>query len=499
MHNEGRERDTIKSLADRYKLVHRFPSLQTQVRSSCSTSERFFLPMKSKIMMILFAVLVSMMSWTNAMVVKQDSKEHFLTSDNTSDVRYASLIRVEDVLTHLAAFQTIATEEKGNRAVKTTGFNRTLDYISDYLSSTTDLRVTKSFFLMRNYQLLRTPTLSSSINGVVKIHSYSSNLALSEFYQIQYSTSLTLSNDVLLTVIRNLGCSDADWLAARPPPASLVALVKRGDCTFEDKARLAIKYKVAALLLYNDGTTSDRFQPISISLGQNNRVPALFLSYSLAQSLITASNDPSRVATVRLSISTDTSLNPIGNICADTPTGDVTQTILIGSHTDSVPAGPGINDNGKICILHADSLHSSVFMFIVQEVEVLPILFWLLLFPDFFKHRPTSNTNIVFDSVGGGQKKWVFSDPIFMPPRRVRAMSSVNAFEIICSISIWTCWPRAISSLESTMAKRHRVTHQPRLDQEATRSRHSFNNGSTSIDCRGITPTSMDAVTTDLS
>ena len=310
--------------------------------------------MAMMMMMMMFVVIVSLMSWTNAMVVKEDPGEHFKVSEDTADVRYASSMRVEDVLTHLAAFQSIATEEKGNRAVKTTGFNRTLDYISDYLSSNTNFRVTKSFFLMRNYQLLRNPTLSSSINGLVKVHTYSSNLAAAEFYQIQYSTSLTLTNDVLLTVVRNLGCSDADWLAARPPPAGLVALVKRGDCTFEDKARLATKYNVAALLLYNDGTASDRFQPISISLGQNNRVPALFLSYTLAQSLISASNDPSRVATVRLSISTDTSLNPIGNICADTPTGDVTQTILIGSHSDSVPAGPGINDNGKICSL---SLH----------------------------------------------------------------------------------------------------------------------------------------------
>ena len=41
---------------------------------------------------------------------------------------------------------------------------------------------------------------------------------------------------------------------------------------------------------------------------------------------------------------------PVGNICADTPTGDITQTIVIGSHSDSVPAGPGINDNGKFII-----------------------------------------------------------------------------------------------------------------------------------------------------
>ena len=35
------------------------------------------------------------------------------------------------------------------------------------------------------------------------------------------------------------------------------------------------------------------------------------------------------------------------NIIVDTPTGDDTNVILTGSHLDSVPAGPGINDNGS--------------------------------------------------------------------------------------------------------------------------------------------------------
>ena len=35
------------------------------------------------------------------------------------------------------------------------------------------------------------------------------------------------------------------------------------------------------------------------------------------------------------------------NILADTLTGDPSNTIVVGSHLDSVPAGPGINDNGS--------------------------------------------------------------------------------------------------------------------------------------------------------
>ncbi|CAF1199447.1 unnamed protein product [Rotaria sordida] len=263
------------------------------------------------------------------------------------NVTYASEMRIDDVMTHLNELQKIATASNGNRAVKTIGFNRTLDYITNYLKLNTNFNITKTYFYVRNFQLLRKPTFSSTINGIVKKYTYSTSLSSADFYYVQYSTSANINNNVNLTAIPNLGCSDADWLAARPPPAGIVALVKRGDCSFIEQATLASKYNVAALLFYNDGTASNRMQPIYISLGQNNRVPALFLSYNVGKSLATAANDPSKVTTVRLTIETDKDFNPVGNICADTLTGDPTQTIIICSHSDSVTAGPGINDDGS--------------------------------------------------------------------------------------------------------------------------------------------------------
>lgn len=285
---------------------------------------------------------VGLIPTTIGMTVNKDE-----ISKQSANVRYASSVQIDEVMAHLTALENIATATNGNRAVRTLGFNGTLDYITSYLSSNTNFLVKKTFFNMRNFQLLRNPTLSSIINGATKVHTYSTNLAVAEFYQIQFSTSADFTSNVRLTVIPNLGCSDADWLAASPAPGGIVALVKRGECSFEIKATLASKYKVAALLIYNDGTSSSNMQPILANIGQNNDVPALFLSYNLGQSLATAANDPAQVVSVRLSILTDTAMNPVGNICADTLTGDPTQTIVIGSHSDSVTAGPGINDNGK--------------------------------------------------------------------------------------------------------------------------------------------------------
>jgi Zn-dependent M28 family amino/carboxypeptidase len=300
--------------------------------------------MRTILFMEILFVFVGLIPAINAMVMNVDQAEHLKQS---AAVDFSSSIQFNEVVAHLNALQNIATTTNGNRAVRTAGFNQTLDYITNYLAANTNLKVTKTFFNLRSFQLLRNPTLISTVNGIVTTHIYSTNLAAAEFYHAQYTTSVDISSDVLLTAIPDVGCSDADWLAANPPPAGLVALVKRGTCTFQEKVTLASKYNVAALLIYNDGSTSNNIQPIYINLGQNNRVPTLFLSYTLGQSLANAANNPLQTATVRLNILTDSAFNPVGNICADTLTGDPTQTIIVGSHSDSVTAGPGINDNGS--------------------------------------------------------------------------------------------------------------------------------------------------------
>ncbi|CAF4156226.1 unnamed protein product [Rotaria sordida] len=249
---------------------------------------------------------------------------------------------------HLNELQNIATNTGGNRAINTIGFNQTLDYINNYLSSHTNFKVATNYFYLRNFILASNPILITSINGTTINRLLSSNLSIAEFYFVQYTRSANFADYVPISVIPNEGCSDNDWLAANPSPNGRVALVKRGDCNFLDKAVLASKYNVAALLFYNDGTSPGRISPIFVSLGQNNELPALFLSYTLGQELADAARNPLNNVGVRITISlTDESRYPVGNICADTPTGDATQTIVIGGHSDSVPAGPGINDNGS--------------------------------------------------------------------------------------------------------------------------------------------------------
>ncbi|CAM4832875.1 unnamed protein product [Rotaria magnacalcarata] len=292
-------------------------------------------------------ITITILGLAIAIFVKINSSS---TSDNSPSAGslLGDSIRIEELMDHLKEFQRIATANNGNRAVSTLGFNQTLDYIRDTLAINTDFVVSNKYFPIRQFGLNSDPILTSSINGVDKTYIYSKNLATADFYHIDFSTAVDFSAFVPLTAIPNVGCSDSDWKNANPPPNGSVAIVKRGICAFPDKGALAAKYNVTALLIYNDGASPDRVSPIAIALGQESFLPALFLSFPVGQELANAALNISNNAGVRLTINVkELPLSPVGNICADTPTGDANQTIIIGSHSDSVPAGPGINDNGS--------------------------------------------------------------------------------------------------------------------------------------------------------
>jgi hypothetical protein len=113
----------------------------------------------------------------------------------------STFISIEDVMNHLDELQRIATTENETRAVNTPGFNRTLDYITDYLTANTNYTVTKSFFPVRQFNLERDPILISSVNGNITNHTYSTNFSYAEFYHIQESSSANFQDYVELSAV----------------------------------------------------------------------------------------------------------------------------------------------------------------------------------------------------------------------------------------------------------------------------------------------------------
>ena len=70
-------------------------------------------------------------------------------------------------------------------------------------------------------------------------------------------------------------------------------------------------------------------------------IPAVGISYAEGAALAAAPPKTARIVT-----ETMTEERTTANILAETAGGDPTKVVLVGSHLDSVPEGPGINDNG---------------------------------------------------------------------------------------------------------------------------------------------------------
>jgi Zn-dependent M28 family amino/carboxypeptidase len=122
-----------------------------------------------------------------------------------------------------------------------------------------------------------------------------------------------------------------------------VALIRRGTCQFQTKVANAVAAGAVGVIIMNEGADG-RTDAFLGQLSQLATVPALGVSYELGRSLDIAARGG---ATVRLAVNAVTGKRPTRNVLADAPFNRESSLIVVGAHLDSVPEGPGINDNGS--------------------------------------------------------------------------------------------------------------------------------------------------------
>jgi len=130
------------------------------------------------------------------------------------------------------------------------------------------------------------------------------------------------------------GCADSDYKDF-PVNGTNAALAERGPCTFIEKNDLAMKFGAKALLIYNNVPGVFRSRASTTST-----IPVFGLSQSIG-TLFQLAN------TITLKSFGENFISTTRNVLAETLNGNPDRKIVSGSHLDSVPAGPGINDNGS--------------------------------------------------------------------------------------------------------------------------------------------------------
>ena len=143
-----------------------------------------------------------------------------------------------------------------------------------------------------------------------------------------------------LVLVANNGCDASDY------PTNVtgsIAFIRRGTCSFGDKSENAGKAGAIAAVVYNNAQGS-----LVGTLGQPSEyhVATFGISDTDAEPYVKKLQAGSAVDS---SAYIDSIVENIGttNIIAQTNAGDPDNCVMLGGHSDSVSAGPGINDDGS--------------------------------------------------------------------------------------------------------------------------------------------------------
>jgi len=159
----------------------------------------------------------------------------------------------------------------------------------------------------------------------------------------EYSNSTAGVVTAPLVAVSNFGCEASDY------PADLsgnIALISRGSCDFGLKSALAGGAGAVAAVIYNNVAAT-----VSGTLGPPPReegpyVATVGISQAQGQAYLSQLSSGTEL-TASLDVLTDIQIITTNNVLATSKCGDKNNQLALGAHTDSVGAGPGINDDGS--------------------------------------------------------------------------------------------------------------------------------------------------------
>ena len=262
--------------------------------------------------------------------------------DNNSYAKLLECVRLTEVREHQLELQKIADANNGTRADNTPGYLESVEYVADTMRAAgwsvdvVDFRYDYADVLLRQLQTVQATFPSNPAVGTGEGD----------------VTGNVIPVDVNLTGDRanSSGCNGPavggptnDFAGVDLSGPTDIVLLQRGTCAFADKARNAAAAGAEAVVLFNQGDSvgaGDRFGPVNPTLAPFTvGIPVVGTSFDAGVSLA----QPGSTAQVRVDFTVRTSYN----VFAELPGVNTENVVMAGAHLDSVPAGPGINDNGS--------------------------------------------------------------------------------------------------------------------------------------------------------
>jgi Zn-dependent M28 family amino/carboxypeptidase len=241
---------------------------------------------------------------------------------------FADTVTVDAIMARLADLQDIADANGGNRAAGSPGYEASGHYVEDVLAEA-------GYTTSRQVFDVTTQTIESqsvSIGGEA--------LEPEQAIPMTYTPGTPpITFDGIVPAVKT-GCTAEEW--AGVDATNRIAVVSRGVCSFAEKSLAAAAAGASALLVYNSETG-----PLNGTFGEvvPGTVPTFGIEADRGAALVTVIG----AGAVSISIALEETTETVStfNVIAETPAGRADNVVMLGSHLDSVPEGPGINDNGS--------------------------------------------------------------------------------------------------------------------------------------------------------
>ncbi|OBI80027.1 M28 family metallopeptidase [Mycobacterium sp. 1245805.9] len=235
-------------------------------------------------------------------------------------------VTADAMMAHLSKLQDIANANNGTRAVGTPGYEASVDYVVNTL---------------RNSGFdVQTPEFSARVFHGDKPTVTVGGMAV-DARPLDFSIGTPpdgVSGPLVAVPPANSpGCKPADFDGLHAQGA--VVLVDRGTCPFAQKEGAAVQRGAVAMIIADNVDE----QQMGGTLGPDTDVKIPVVSVTKSTGLqLRGQPGPT---TIKLNASVQTF--KARNVIAQTKTGSTTDVVMAGAHLDSVPEGPGINDNGS--------------------------------------------------------------------------------------------------------------------------------------------------------
>jgi Zn-dependent M28 family amino/carboxypeptidase len=255
------------------------------------------------------------------------------------------------ILVHERSLQRIAAANGNTRASGTPGYGASADYVAAKLRKAGYVVSRQSFPFPFSFDVL-SQSFSQTAPQQRTFEPYDSSTNTGDYAVLDYSASgevtdapVVPTNDIQIPPgptpsSSNSGCEPEDFVPASETEDQ-VALIQRGFCLPDEKARNAQQAGYDAAIIFNEGQQGRTDVYVSRS-EPDIEIPVIGIGFELGRELYQTQG-----ARVSLDIRTVTHFRTTSNVIADTPGGRADRTVVVGAHLDSVPEGPGINDNGS--------------------------------------------------------------------------------------------------------------------------------------------------------